>query len=364
MKKSVFAILLVITILGCQSNKKEEASTIETFEQVISEKDFFNEKGRIVTPESYPTDETSRQILKNQSLVGVNKFLHKRQLTPTDNQPVVRMNRDTYYSFAVVDVSKGAKIVMPKIPEGKYMSVQGVTEDHRIQAMKYGPGTFNLSTHTGKHLNLIIRLDATFTESEVKEIQDKMRIESNSNEEFRTAPVNQKSFTEVENALKAKLPSIAKDDGLNLMQGMFTDPNDESGQEFSDEKYQVGAAVGWGGAQMKDNIYEASGNFSADSCYQLTFEDPKNTAFWSITVYDAKGFMFNDLANFSSNNAKANDDGTYTISFGCGEGESNNIEIANSTNQFNIVVRHYQPSKRVIEENYRLIPMMMKISKD
>ena len=113
-----------------------------------------------------------------------------------------------------------------------------------------------------------------------------------------------------------------------------------------------------------DNIYEASGNFSTDSCYQLTFEDPKNRAFWSITVYDAKGFMFNDLANFSSNTAKANDDGTYTISFGCGEGEPNNMEIVNSTNQFNIIVRHYQPSKRVIEDDYRLIPMMMKISKD
>jgi hypothetical protein len=364
MKKLIFAILLVITIVGCQSSKKEETSTPEAAEQVTSDKEFFDGNGRIVTPQSYPTDETSRQILKSQSLVGLNKFLHKRQLTATDNQPVVRMNRDTYYSMAVVDVSQGAKITMPNIPEGKYMSVQGVTEDHRIQAMKYGPGTFDLSTHTGKHLYLIIRLDATFTESEAKEIQDRMRIESNSNEEFRTVSVNQKSFTEVEDALKAKLPAIAKEDGINIMRGMFTDPRDESGSEFSSEKYQVGAAVGWGGAQMNDNIYEASGNFSTDGSYQLTFEDPKNKAFWSITVYDAKGFMFNDLANFSSNTAKANDDGTYTISFGCGEDEPNNLEIANSTNQFNIIVRHYQPSKRVIEDDYRLAPMIREMSND
>ena len=224
------------------------------------------------------------------------------------------MNRDTYYSTAVVDVSKGASITTPEIPDGKYMSVQGVTEDHRIQAMKYGSGKFDLTTHTGTHLYIIVRLDVTFSEAEVKEIQDKMVIEANSNEKFVSSPVNEKSFTEVEDALKAKAPSIAKRDGVYGMKGMFTDPGDGSGKDFDDEKYQVGAAVGWGGAQMIDNIYEISGNYSTESCYQLTFEDPENIAFWSITVYNEKGFMFNDLANFSSNTAQVNEDGTYTVS--------------------------------------------------
>ncbi len=254
MKNVIFVITLLMALVSCQSNKKEKSSETGQSERTVTTADaFFSDDGRIVTPETYPTDETSRQILKSQSLVGVNSFLHKPQLTPTDNQPVVRMNRDTYYSMAVVDVSKGATITMPVIPDGKYMSVQGVTEDHRIQAMKYGPGTFDLTTHTGKHLYLIIRLDATFSESEVKEIQDEMRIEANSNEEFETTPINQQSFTEVEDALKAKLPSIAKEDSLNAMRGMFTDPRDKSGQEFADEKYQVGAAVGWGGAGIRRN---------------------------------------------------------------------------------------------------------------
>ncbi len=83
--------------------------------------EFFTTDGAVVTAEMYPTYETSHQILKNQDLVGVNEFLHKRQLTPTDAQPVVRMNRDTYYSMAVVDVSKGATVTMPELPEGKYI---------------------------------------------------------------------------------------------------------------------------------------------------------------------------------------------------------------------------------------------------
>jgi hypothetical protein len=367
MKKTIVALILLIAVLSCQSTKNDKSAKTKqlakSIEKVSTEDDFFSSNGRIVTPETYPTDETSRQILKSQSLVEVNKFVHKRKLTPTDTQPVVRMNRDTYYSNAVVDVSKGAKIIMPDIPEGKYLSVQPVTEDHRIQKMMYGPGTFDLTTHTGTHLYLIIRFDATFTEAEVKEIQDKMRIEAESNKKFETDPVNKNSFYEVENALKAKMPAIFKRDGVNALTGMLTDPRDESNKLFTEEKYQVGAAIGWGGAQLIDNIYEISGNYPTDGCYQMTFEDPENTAFWSITVYDEKGFMFNDLANFSSNTAQVNEDGTYTISFGCGDDTPNNLEIVNSSKVFNIAVRHYQPSKRVLEDDYRLVPLLKAVNK-
>ena len=364
MKKAILAVTMIIALVSCQTNKKEESTKTEqpeTTEIATTEATFFAKNGRTVTPETYPTDETSRQLLKAQDLAGVNNFNHKRQLTPTDMQPVVRMNRDTYYSMAIIDVSKGASITLPEIPEGKYMSIQPVTEDHRIQAMKYGPGTFDLTTHTGTHLYVIVRLDATFSEAEVKEIQNEMSINANSNNTFTAIPVDEESFTAVENALKAKMPFVLKRDGVDALKGTFTDPRDSSNELFTQEKYELGAALGWGGAQMVDNIYELSGNYSADRCYQMTFEDPKNLAFWSITVYDKNGFMFNDLANYSSNTAQANADGTYTISFGCDEDAPNNIEIANPSGEFNIAVRHYQPSKRVFEDDYRLVPFMKEV---
>ena len=366
MKKTIITSLMLIALISCKSNKKEETTkteeTIQT-EQVSTLDAFFSPTGEVVTAALYPTAETSRQLLLNQDLVGVNTFLHKRELSPTDKQTVVRMNRDTYYSFAVVNVSKGATVTIPEIPEDKYVSVMSVTEDHRIQAMRYGPGTYDLTTHTGTHLFVAIRLDATFSKDEAQAIQDKMVIAANSDEKFTTTPINKESFTEVEDALKAKLPALVKRDGPHALHGMFTDARDESNELFTDEKYQVGAAVGWGGAQIVDNIYELSGNYSTDGCYQLTFEDPENIAFWSITVYDKKGFMFNDLANYSSNTAQANDDGTFTISFGCGVDAPNNLEISNPTGEFNLGIRHYQASKRVIEDDYRLVPLMKAVSK-
>ena len=117
MKEIILSVTILIAVISCQSTKKEKESVEtgqQTSETVSTEDDFFSEKGRIVTAATYPTDETSRQILKNQDLVGVNAFMHKRKLTPTDQQPVVRMNRDTYYSLAVVNVSNGASITMPE----------------------------------------------------------------------------------------------------------------------------------------------------------------------------------------------------------------------------------------------------------
>ena len=153
-------------------------------EPVTSVDDFFQPGGMTATAENYPTLETSRQLLIAQGRAAVNEIAHNRKLTPTDDQPVVRMNRDTYYGFAVVDVSAGASITIPPVPEGKYVSVQPVTMDHRIQPMSYGSGTFELATHYGSHMYLVIRLDSTLTEAEANAIQDGMVINAASAQPF------------------------------------------------------------------------------------------------------------------------------------------------------------------------------------
>ncbi|WP_068544380.1 DUF1254 domain-containing protein [Thalassotalea crassostreae] len=349
---SLIALSLVAAISATPALANSSVNQVTTLDG------FFSDSGVTVTADSYPVAETSHQLLKNQDLAGINTLLHKRQLTPTDNQPVVRMNRDTYYSMAVVDVSKGATITMPEIPEGKYMSVQPVTEDHRIQAMSYGSGTFNLTTHTGTHVYVVVRLDSTFTEAEAKMYQDQMFISAKSNKKFSAKPVNQESFLKVENELKAKMGAIAKRDGSDALTGMFTDPRDNSKELFTKEKYQVGTAIGWGGAQYKDNVYEVSGNYPMDKCHQATFADPENQAFWSITVYDKKGFMFNDVAHVSSNTATLNKDGTYTVSFGCGDDAPNNIKTKNDSGVFNLGIRHYMPTDKVTNQGYRILPFV------
>lgn len=323
---------------------------------------FFAEDGIIVTKALYPRAETARQMLDTQSLVGVNRFGHISQLAPTNLQPVVRMNRDAYYSKAVVDVSQGATVTMPTVPEGTYMSMQPLTEDHRPQPMSYGPGTFELATHTGDHMVVIIRLDSNFSPEQAKLYQQQMSINAVSNQRFSAQPVEPESFTRVENQLKADVMSIIKKEGpIALSTTLFSSPTDESRGTYKPEKNQVAAAVGWGGALAKDNIYETSPNFPATGCYQLTFDDPKNKHFWSITVYNKAGFMFNDIANANSYKAKPNEDGTYTVSMGCGPEYPNFIPINNDSGVFSFTARHYGPSDRVLKQGYRFVPLVEQV---
>ena len=78
---------------------------------------------------------------------GVNEFFHFRAPTPIDNQPVIRMNRDTLYSAAVVDISEGATLILPDAGD-RYLSAMIVNQDHYINDVFLGGGTYELDTKT------------------------------------------------------------------------------------------------------------------------------------------------------------------------------------------------------------------------
>lgn len=350
--KNIKKLILASCLITCSTAFASTQLADET-------KEFFSLKGKVVTEDTYPRAESERQMIVRQTNAGINKFEHKYELTPTDKQDVVRMNRDTYYSFATINVSKGAKAIMPKIPEGMYMSIMTITLDHRIQPMQYGSGEFELSTHVGDYIFLVVRLDARLTKEQANKIQDQMKIVAGSDVPMAVKPYDKKSFESVEKELKAQMPALLKKEGNEALINMFTDI-DEKYDTFNEKKWKIGAAVGWGGALKTDNIYEISKNYPSDTCYQATFEDPENKAFWSVTVYNADGFMFSDFANYSSNTAVKNEDGTYTLSFGCGDDAINNIPTANESGQFNLAMRHYQRSEKVAK-GYRVLPFLKAI---
>ena len=100
---------------------------------------------------------------------------------------------------------------------------------------------------------------------------------------------------------------------------------------------------------VQDNIYQTSKYMSSAGCYEMNFVDPEARDFWSATVYNGDGYLFNDFANISSEtNPEKNPDGSYTLRFGC-DGKPNNIPIreGNETGKFNVVMRHYGPSEMV-----------------
>jgi len=96
-----------------------------------------------VTVDNFVQAETARMMSGLQAGGGINQFHHLRTPTPLDQQTVVRMNRDTLYSFTVVDLADGAVLTIPDSGD-RYLSVAVVNQDHYGNAVVHGAGDHHL----------------------------------------------------------------------------------------------------------------------------------------------------------------------------------------------------------------------------
>jgi hypothetical protein len=138
-----------------------------------------------ITAETYIRADSDRQFGGVVTMAGgVNRFFHFRRSTPLDLQNVVRMNRDTLYSMAVVDTSQGATITVPPLPAGRYASVYLVDNDHYCPGVIDASGTHALPRDT-KYLGIGLRLQV-FNPADPEEIalvnqlQDQFQLQAGS----------------------------------------------------------------------------------------------------------------------------------------------------------------------------------------
>ena len=285
----------------------------------------------VVTEENFPQAYSNLRfdaIIKQTG--GVNKFL-EMPTAPSDptKQFVVRMNRDTFYSTAVFDMTGGIDITIPETDQ--YVSIQVVDENHETQPMIYGPGKHRLTAKTTHAFVVVRSLDDNARRNLVTEVNS-------------ATPFNVKNWD------KESFEKVAAE-GNDIFSKGYDQSKAYSNKESGQTPFMnfVGAAGGWGGAMVEDNIYQIGKYMSSDGCYEMTFVDPQARDFWSATVYNGDGYIFNDVANISSEMSPIqNEDGTYTVRFGC-DGQANNLPIreGNKTGRFNVVMRHYGPSEMV-----------------
>lgn len=285
----------------------------------------------IVTEDNFPQAYSNLRfdaIIKQAG--GINKFL-EMPVASSDpaKQFVVRMNRDTFYSTSVFDMTGGIYVTIPETDQ--YVSIQVVDENHETQPMIYGPGRHRLTAKTTHAFVVVRSLDDNARRNLVTEV--------NSAKPFSVKSWDEESFARVAAA------------GNDIFSKGYDQSKAYSNKESGQTAFMnyVGAAGGWGGAMVEDNIYQIGQYMSSDGCYEMTFLDPQARDFWSATVYNGDGYIFNDVANISSEMSPVqNKDGTYTVRFGC-DGQPNNLPIreGNLTGRFNVVMRHYGPSDMV-----------------
>ena len=67
-----------------------------------------------VNVDNFARAETDRMFADIQrDAGGIDTFRHNREPASIDQQTVIRLNRDTLYSFAIVDISAGAVLTLP-----------------------------------------------------------------------------------------------------------------------------------------------------------------------------------------------------------------------------------------------------------
>ncbi|WP_082802170.1 DUF1254 domain-containing protein [Falsihalocynthiibacter arcticus] len=273
---------------------------------------------------------------------SINTLHHNRTPTPVDKQNVIRMNRDTLYSLGVVDISKGATVTLPDTGK-RYMSMMVINNDGYVNEVFYGGGAHKLTVDKFDTpvVGLVIRTLANPEDkadlAEAHALQDKIEITAGSDSAFSMPDYDQTSY-------KATLEPI-----LDLAKGLgrYIDTFG-SKEEVNPVHFMIGTASAWGGLPDKDAVYV---NVQPDlpvGEYELTVKDVPVKGFWSISLYNAKGyFQENGLKAYSLNNltAKPDSNGSFTIRFGgCGAGVENCLPIMDG---WNYAVRMYEPEQSI-----------------
>src|ERR1700759_3453468 len=119
MRQAVFATLAFVFLSGPSFAQSPVPVTVDNFARAES-------------------DLYMRNLVKEAG--GVGKLSHHREPASIDNQAVIRLNRDTLYSFGVFDLDAGSvTITMPDAGK-RFMSLQVINEDHYVPTVAYGPG--------------------------------------------------------------------------------------------------------------------------------------------------------------------------------------------------------------------------------
>lgn len=302
-----------------------------------------------ITVDNFVRAASDFEFGKYESLAGgVNRFLHFREPTPIAGQSTIRMNRDTLYSAAVVDISEGATVTLPDAG-ARYMTLMIVNQDHYINDVFTGGGTYTLdqSKYDTPYVLVWARflVDAADPEdvAGVNELQDRMVIEAGSAGAFLMPPYDEDQY-------KAMIAAI-----LNL--GPFLPDSARmfgSKEEVDPVRHLIGTAGGWGGLPEKEAFYvNVDPNLPVAEYVINVPADVPVGAFWSISLYNAQGFFEpNDQQAYSVNSVTGdrNDDGSMTVHLGgCQDGRVNCLPIMEG---WNYTVRLYQPGSGILDGSW------------
>jgi hypothetical protein len=305
-----------------------------------------------VTADNFPRAETDLYFGNAVKDGGFGKFTHNREPTPIDKQLVIRMNRDTLYSMAIFDLDAGPVTITLPDAGKRFMSMQVFDEDQYTLKVAYGAGKHTLTRkdvgtrYCGVALRTLVDANDPKDIAAVAVLQDAVKVEQPGGPgKFETPAWDKASQDKVRSALLtlgATMPGL---------RGAFGMPG-----KVDPVHRLIGVATGWGGNPETEADYISVFPKQNDgkTAYRLNVKDVPVDGFWSVIVYDAKGYIPKNERNvYSFNNltAKKDADGSVTVQFGGDPAKAPNcIPIVPG---WNYLVRLYRPRKEILEGKWK-----------
>ena len=292
------------------------------------------------------TDRMFRDIQRDAG--GPNRFRHNREPARIDEQTVIRLNRDTLYSFAIVDLQGGATLTLPEAGS-RYMSAMVVNNDHFVAEILHDAGPHELdeavigTRYVCVAVRTLVDPDDPADIAAVAALQDQLVLEAGG--QAFTSPAYDVGSLD---ATRTALLTLAA--GLTSFDRTFGTPD-----QVDPVRHLIGTAAGWGGLPTTEAAYVGAAPTSGPGDYELTLADVPVDAFWSISVYNRDGFFEPnpwDLYTVNSVTATPGADGSVTVRFVTGEPtEPNSIPVPTG---WNYLVRLYRPREAFFDGSWTL----------
>jgi len=305
-----------------------------------------------VTADNFIRAETDRTFAANVKQGAFGKFEHLRELAAITDQRVQRQNRDTLYSVGVFDLGAGPVTVSLPDAGKRFMTMIIIDEDHYVYTVVYGKGSYSFAKGKVGTRYALAAIRTLVDPNDPKDLerahalQDAVKVDQ---------PDGPGKF-EMPNWDQVSRKKIT--DALTVLGATLVDWRGAAGRrgEVDPVRHLIVTATGWGLNPDKDAIYlniTPSKN-DGTTIYKLNVKDVPVDGFWSITLYNAEGYLVkNDLDAYSFNDitAKKNDDGSVTIQFGGCDGKTPNcLPIMPG---WNYTVRLYRPHKEILDGTWK-----------
>jgi len=347
MRRQIIALLAAsVVFAGCQQKKEVPPEPVAKAPATASQP--APKPGSIpVNADNFGRAETDLAMANLVGSGGFGLLRHFRELTPLDEQNVVRQNRDTLYSGGVFDLDAGPVTITLPDAGSRFMSLQVFDQDQYTYLVSYQPGRYVLdrksvgTRYAIAAVRTFINPNDTVDMEAARSLQDAILIDQPGGPGIFEVPdwdaVSQKKIRDALTVLGDSLPD------KNRMFGKKS--------EVDPVRRLIGVATAWGGNPEKDATYL---NFTpaqndGKTVHRLVVNEVPVDGFWSVTVYNAQGyFEVNPLDAYSFNNVTAQkaDDGSVTIQFGGCDGKVPNCLPV--TPGWNYLVRLYRPRAEIL----------------